>query len=278
MYKQYAPVKVKNPVKNNCLIRLLDGQNIDVVFDSQLFNEHRVHLVSDFLSIVSIREIANGWMASIEQNERVNEHKSSTLYLGNVNFYDKQNTKTASLCVVTNNENHDFLKIINPKNNICQIEPNQILEIVLFTDSATKRFSPLVVGSDLLLEQLQYCVKCPSDWKKQPKERVLFEHCFKFRYTSESIKILSEQSYGKYEGGSIAFFNAQIPEFQVHLVCNWRGKNSIFKALLFPKIPTCQVDIIKKSKKQIFETQVSLKKIKYNKLEDGCNVVLSKGV
>ena len=60
----------------------------------------------------------------------------------------------------------------------------------------------------------------------------IIEHFFRFRYDQHSVEYLSKVPYAKHDGGHILFVNSKEEKTMLNLTCVWRGKNSIYKALL----------------------------------------------
>lgn len=274
MSKKYSPVKIVNPKSKDHTVRLLAGQKLNLVFDQKEFIDYKLDIKSSFLNVEEVSEIPNGWMAVIAQ-ETVPQNDDNTLFLGEVKLYGSTNQINASLCVLSKHQNNDFLCVYNPKDQTCVLEPNQVLDVIFQTKDFSKVQAYLSVA-DLGLELLQYSLRSP---RKPGKDKLLVEHFFRFRFTAESIQHLSEQPYGKYQGGSIKFLCPNSDISVLKIVCAWKGKNSIYKALLLPRLPVCDVHpFYRKTKKQALQSDVTVRKIIGSDLESGCNVVLAKGI
>lgn len=272
MSKKYSPVRLRNPNAKDHTVRLLSGQKLQLVFDEKRFLEYKLDLKSSFLIVEEITEISNGWMASVSQ-EAVPNFDENTLYLGEINLYSDKNEVDASLCILSQHHNNDFLRVINPVNQTCVLEPNQVLDVVFQTNDASKKFFPIITGSDLKLELIQHLIRAP---RVPLSDNVCIENFFRFRFTSESIQYICEQPYAKYNGGIVQFVNQKNDAHELKVVCSWRGKPSVYKALLLPKIPICDICQIRKNKRQMMQSNVVIKKVDSDSLEDGCNVLLSK--
>jgi len=273
MSKKYSPVKVINPKSKDYTVRLLSGQKLNLVFDEQEFLDYKLDIKSSFLGVEEVCEIPNGWMAVIAQ-ETVPQYDENTLFLGEVKLYDSSNQINASLCVFSKHENNDFLCVYNPKDQSCVLEPNQVLDVI-FQSNNINRMQAYPSGGDMGLEMIQYSVRTP---RKLVKNNFLVEHFFRFRFTAQTIQYLTEQPYGKYEGGNIQFLSHSSDVNVLKVVCAWRGKNSIYKALLLPRLPVVDFQsAYKKVKKQAMKSDVTLQKIDCSDLEHGCNVILAKG-
>jgi len=272
MSKKYSPVRLRNPNTKNHTVRLLSGQKLHLVFDGEKFLEYKLDLKSSFLVIEEITEISNGWMAFVSQ-ESVPNFDENTLFLGEIDLYSDKNEIDASLCILSQNQNNDFLRIINPVSQSCVLEPNQVLDVVFQSDDLSKKFYPIVAGSDLELELIQHLVRTP---RVPLSNAACVENFFRFRFTSESIHYISEQPYAKYNAGMIQFATNKNDAHELKVVCSWRGKPSVYKALLLPKIPNCDLGQVRKCKRQMMQSNVVVKNVDSDSLEDGCNVLLSK--
>lgn len=272
MQKKYYPVRIKNPSSKDSLVCLLAGQKINIIFDKEENQDLKCE-VSGHLFVEEVVEIKNGWMISICQKKDEIDYCESSLYLGNINFFDDDNKKKASLCVVAKNENDNFLKIIDPENIKFNLYPSQILDVSFISDSSV-RWESQTSGKDMCLEQIQYVIKPKKDININDN---LIEHFFRFRFSASSIEYISEMPYAKYDGGKIVFTNNKKDKNVLQVVCAWRGKESIYKALLLPKIPNHSImPFIQKINKKCLQSNISLKIIDCSELDSGCNVLLSK--
>jgi hypothetical protein len=270
MHKNYSPVRIKNPTNKNCVVRLLTDQKLHVIFDKKEFLEYRLDISGSYLSVDDISEIANGWMATVSQNSKFTFF-DNTVLLGSVNIYDNQNVLTSSLCVLSKNDNDDYLRIINPDNINCNLEPNQILDVVFYTDERLQRWSAFPAGKNLCLELIQHTVRTSRE-----SSCGAFEHLFRFRFNSRSVEFISEQPFGKYEGGQVYFLNNKNEKSTIKITCSWRGKSSIYKALLLPRMPVGNSVVAIKKKKQFLKSDVILKKMVSTEIDFGCNVLMSR--
>jgi hypothetical protein len=272
MQKNYSPVRIKNPSQKHSLVRLLSGQKLSVIFDKEEFQDYKLDIAGNYLSVLEVNQINNGWMATIVQETDKIDFDENTLLLGTINLFNSKDICSASLCVVSQNANDDILRIINPMHINCNLEPSQIMDVVFYTNDHNLRWAAYPSGINLCLEQLQYVVRQPKIYSG-----FFYEHFFRFRYNSQSIQYVSEQPFGKYDGGHILFTNSKSERSMLKLTCAWRGKGSVYKALLVPKIPPiCSTSNFKKFKKQVIQSHVKLSIIETDSLEAGCNVLISR--
>jgi hypothetical protein len=277
MQKNYCPIRIKNPNSKNSLVRLLAGQKMHIIFNDKSFQDYKLDLTGSFLSVEEVTEVPDGWMVSVSQKTEIIKYFESTLYLGGVNLFDGKNQHKASLCVVSNNENNDYLRVIEPRNITCNITPDQVLDVV-FYGNMNERWTAYPSGKDICVEMLQHYIRsnkniCPEGSSEKP----LIEHFFRFRFDRKSINYLSDLPYAKHDGGHILFVNSNNERSILKITCSWRGKNSIYKALLLPRIPFANNNIIgKKQAKQCLRSSIMIEKIESNVLESGCNVLLAK--
>lgn len=277
MQKNYCPVKIKNPVSKNSLIRLLSNQRMHIIFDTEYFQDYKIDVTGNFLEVEKVSEIENGWMIVVSQKTNLITYKDSPLYLGNVNFFDESDQNKASLCVVSEHQNNAYLRVINPKNVSCTISPNQVLDVLFYTE-LDDTFTAFPSGKDVRMELIQHFIKHNKIInEKTYEETVSAEHLFRFRFDHKSIEFLSSHPFVKHEGGEINFLNRKNESHNLKLFCAWRGKDSIYKALLLPRIPISNMNIIaKKSQKVCMKANTQLKRQEADKLESGCNVLMSR--
>lgn len=272
MQKKYAPVRVKNPSAKNVLIRLLQGQQLNLVFDKPNFLEYKIDIAGSFLAVDDIIQINSGWVANITQkNQDVN--LESALFLGEISLYNNDNIKSSSLCVVTNASNNDVLRIVNPTDCNISVEPHQVLEVVFKGKSLTERWVPFPSGKEMVLEQIQHSFNKSCNIKNFD---LIFEETHRFRFNAASIEYLSEKPVGKYDGGNL-FFTGFGRNCTLGITCSWKGKGQLYNALLLPKhigstSPFKGWGRIKKC----LHSEVTLCKIDCPSIETGC-VVLTSG-
>ena len=276
MKKNYCPVKIKNPSSKNSLVQLLSGQKMNIFFDGKDYQDYKIDISGTFLKVDEVSETSNGWMTSISQKKDIIKYNESALFLGGINFFDGNNENKSSLCVVSNHKNDDYLRVINPKNISCNLRPNQVLDVVVHSDIAEK-WQCFISCGDLHLELIQNSTRverniCDGEFDSQPA----FEYFFRFRFDQKSIEYLSELPFSKYDGGHIIFINSNNEKRIIKVYCSWRGKSSIYKALLLPKIPTTNINFLGKKPKKCFHSVVVVSIIKSEELEFGCNVLFSK--
>lgn len=277
MQKKYCPIRIKNPNSKSSLVRLLSGQKMHIIFDDKSFQDYKLDLSGQFLFVEETTETNDGWMVSVAQKTEIINYFDSTLYLGGVNLFDGKNQNKSSFCVVSNNENNDFLRIINPRNTTCSMSADQVLDVV-FYGSMNERWNAYPSGKDICVEMLQHYIRgSKNSCSEFCTEKPTVEHFFRFRFDRKSINYLSDLPYAKHDGGHILFVNSNNERSILKITCSWRGKNSIYKALLLPRIPFANNSIInRKQPKQCLSSSVVIKKIESEFLESGCNVLLSK--
>lgn len=272
MQKAYSPIRIKNPNQKHSLVKLLAGQKLNVIFDKAEFQEYKLDVVGQYLSVSDIAQIENGWMATIVQDSDKIDFDDNTLFLGAVNLFDSADLHSASLCVVSNSKNDDVVRVVNPLQTCCNLDPSQVMDVVFYTNDANLRWSCYPGGLSLCAEQLQYVVRQPKVFTG-----FMYEHFFRFRYNSHSIKYVSEQPYGKYDGGQILFVSNKNDRSILNLTCSWRGRGSVYKALLMPKIPvSCAANPFRRYKKQALKSRVDISLMDGDSLETGCNVLISR--
>ena len=275
MLKNYCPVRIKNPVSKNSLVRLLTDQKMHIIFCGQHFADYKLDVVGDYIEVEEVSEVDDGWMASICQKTNLIDYHDSTLLLGGINFLDNTNNKMASLCVVSSSDNNDYLRVINPINSFCNLSPDQVLDVV-FYGSINDCWAAHLSSKDLCLEMIQSSIK-PTKHILKNEKTPLMEYFFRFRFNRSSIETLSSLPFAKMDGGFILFLNSKQQRSVLKVTCCWRGKNSIYKALLLPKIPSHNFNFFgKKQNKQCLQSKVSFEKIESNSLDYGCTVLLSK--
>jgi hypothetical protein len=248
-----------------------------IIFDSEYFRDYKIDVTGNFLEVEKVSNLENGWMIIVAQKTNIITYKDSPLYLGNINFFNEKDENKASLCVVTEHSNNFYLRVINPTNVSCTISPNHVLDVAFFSDS-TEKYSVFSSGKDVSMELIQHYTKCNKVvCEKTYEETIVKEHFFRFRFDHKSIEFLSTHPFIKHEGGEIFFLNMKNEKHNVKVFCAWRGKDSIYKALLLPRIPMSNMTIFpKKQQKVCLRAITQLKKQEIDKLESGCNVLMSR--
>jgi len=270
MPKDYSPVKLKNPAAHGVMVRLLHGQKLQLHFEGPQNIENKMEVIGDFLTVDDILREGDGWLATISQNRPV--ILDNTLYLGCISLFGQEDKRVGSVCVVSKNSNDDVMTVINPKSQFCNVELNQVLDVIVQTDSVASRYAAYPVCGDLCMELIQqYCKPCQMNGCDG------LEHVFRFRFDSQSVDKFSSRPVGKFDGGQILFVSSRGHRRTLKLICSWRGKSSVYKALLLPRIPSSNaIASYKKQKKVCLKSDVSLRRIDSEDLEAGCNVLLSK--
>lgn len=272
MQKKYAPVRVKNPASKHALVRLLQGQQLNLVFDRPEYLESKLDICGSLLAVDDIEQTKKGWTATISQ--RAGLDFDIPLFLGEVKLYDGSNRNNASICVVTAAPKNDVLRVINPDNCHFTMQPNQVLEVVIQSKDYHDSWQAYPSGPEMVLEQIQHVVRSGCSLGSCD---VVAEHLFRFRFDQPSIQYLSGKPHAKYDGGTVHFASATGRK-TLSVTCSWRGRSSIYKALLLPKIPGPRdFSLVRpRVKKQAQEAAVELKRMECKTLEHGCNVLISR--
>src|SRR5690606_32831011 len=121
---QYAPVQIRNPVTQHHLVRLLPRQNIMLVFSKPEYRDVCIDVMGDFLALAKTESLTRNSIAMhYEQKfDLLDIGEGCSLSLGRISILSS--AITASLCVVLSNDAHpDFIKIVNPAEDVCKLEP-----------------------------------------------------------------------------------------------------------------------------------------------------------
>jgi len=139
MSKCYKPVKVYDSASEFRSVRLKPEQEVEIVTRSSLAEEPRFN--HDFFSIVS-RELktekpADGIILRFKQNKIEPAWREiSTLYLGdltcNTNAEQDNSIKVCAFLESSNPAKSNIITVINPVDTSIKIEPNNILEVVVY--------------------------------------------------------------------------------------------------------------------------------------------------
>ena len=270
MPKEYSPVKLRNPATHGMMVRLLQNQKLLLQFDGPENADSKMEVLGDFLAVDDISREGDGWLATVSQNRPV--LIENTLFLGCINLFGGDDKRNGSVCVVSKNSNDDIMTVINPKSHSCNVELNQVLDVIVQSDSIASRYAAYPVCGDLCMELIQQFCK-----PLNVNGRDGLEHIFRFRFDSLSVEKFSNRPVGKYDGGQIFFVSSTGQRRTLKLICSWRGKSSVYKALLLPRIPSSNaIANYKKQRKVCLRSEVTLKRIDSEELEAGCNVLLSK--
>jgi hypothetical protein len=272
MQKKYAPVRVKNPASKHAMVRLLQGQQLNLVFDRPEYLESKIDISGSLLEVDDIEQTQKGWVAVISQKASV--ESDCSLFLGEVKLYDGSNKNNANICVLTAASKNDVVRIINPENCHFTMQPSQVLEVLIQSKDMHEMWHAYPSGQEMVLEQIQHVIR--SGCSLGTCDMVI-EHLFRFRFNHPSIQYLSGKPYAKYDGGTI-HFDCATRRSTLSITCSWRDRSSIYKALMFPKIPSFR-DFDRnriRGKKHAQEAVVELKKLNCDSLEYGCNVLAAR--
>ena len=84
--QNYSPVKIRNPISKEHIVRLLNGQKLDLIFNKPQFEVCKLEIYSDFIQLDETLEDENFWCASFSQIHLLNELLNSNVFLGEINI------------------------------------------------------------------------------------------------------------------------------------------------------------------------------------------------
>lgn len=281
---KYSPVRVKNPNSNAYVVKLFPNQDLEIVFSSYL-GHVEIDVETSLLQLLG-QDVVHD--PSSPDEKAIRFHISQTYdltswsnisrtHLGNITVMNKNNM--VNICVYLeclDVEKNNVITAVNPGSSLIRIEPQQILEVVLYdsTLEPDKWTCNIIGGNELALEQILYKKYSPYEFSLSKEKSDIFaahqrtlsvisrQHHFWFRCSVQTIELLSSKSEGLFNVGKLAFFGQDSQGrrhncgnvLSVLLNLKRKHKDKIFSGLLCspPKsnnnYPPINVPIYKKAK------------------------------
>lgn len=210
------PIRIKNPDTPCRVVRLQQGQQIELLFDY----EPKLSLYSDYLRIVKTDNYTDKSIWYIKQTENTQgSNLCSTFYLGEIS------SSKGSLLVYLDTEDpskRDIITIVNPGYDTVRLKPYQVLEVVCYHPDFVNNDDHWVwewaADSNIRMDQLGYDFAVPFYFDSFTQDslysvipRVIgdfrcVQHHFWFRFDQSILEVLSRDQMGKAKYvGKLAF-------------------------------------------------------------------------
>jgi len=255
-----------------------------LVFSKPEYRDVCIDVMGDFLALAKTESLTRNSIAMhYEQKfDLLDIGEGCSLSLGRISILSS--AITASLCVVLSNDAHpDFIKIVNPAEDVCKLEPQQTLDVVYLSPPASVWRHKIQCGvNGIVVELLDYRISTTSPMASLLAHQGFEEHYFRFRYSADSVEQIQHLPFGKHDAGRIVFREEHgwSSPGSVNILLNWREqrKNDVYKGLLLPKhslnTPVRHYPVRKR--RQVVQSNVTVRKLPAEDMETGCQTVFSR--
>jgi hypothetical protein len=251
MLREYAAIKIANPITKNNLVRLSGNQKLNISLSLPEYDEAEINVLSDFL-ILENREDSKKAISLVYRSHVPEALAHLDLFLGEL--YVASGPLEASLCVLRESAyatNNSLLSIVNPNGHTCRFEHFQNINVMFFH----KNIESYVISHG---NYIKLCEKSTHN--------SLSAQSFFFTLTADTINSLHELPHGRYDSGNIVFKSRDNNEYKLNLILNWKEKKVASRRIRFPTINI-------KRKKFVSCSNISFKKLDGD-IDAGCKVVL----
>jgi hypothetical protein len=238
---KYNPVRVKDPSSDSHIVRIWPTQGFELVTSSNL-GHVEVEANSDLFRLKQTTFSEKQAVHCFEQNRDLNIWSEvSRTYLGDVTLIAEKIDRLVSLAVILEaSDNKDMLTIINPTGPAVRLDPDTLLEVVLYGREGQERrwdyqFVPSSLG--LKYELAEQTILMPQQMRVGHAQRRCFDHITEthlwFRYDWTSKMSLSTLTEGTYPSGRLRFAVQGGPSSlnrEVNLLLQIKDKESKKKA------------------------------------------------
>jgi hypothetical protein len=251
MLREYAAIKIANPITKNNLVRLSGNQKLNISLSLPEYDEAEINVLSDFL-ILESREDSKNAISLVYRSHIPDVLAHLDLFLGEL--YIASGPLEASLCVLRESSyaaNNSLLSIVNPNGHTCRFEHFQNINVMFFH----KNIESYVISHG------NYIKLC-----EQAVHNTFSAQSFFFTLDADTIKSLHELPRGRYDSGNIVFKSKDNTEYKLNLMLNWKEKKVVTRRI---QLPTVNI----KRKKSVSCSNISFKKLDGD-MDAGCKVVL----
>lgn len=245
MSKEYAPIKIVNPIVKNHLVRLAPNQKLNLLLSLPEYDEAEINLLSDFLTLESRQDTANT-ISFVYKQIIPNDFQFLNLFLGELHIISGPIESSLCLLLETNSEN-SVLSVVNPNGQMCRFDHDQMISISFYQKMI----------SDFSIESGTYTKLCVKSSIFNPG----FQQ-FHFALDDLSMEALGDLPRGRYNSGNILFRGSETYKFG--LILNWKEKKKFYKKSILP--------IMDKKKNAVRCVNVSFKKLD-KEIDADCNFV-----
>lgn len=248
MSKEYAAIKIVNPIVKNHLVRLAPDQKLNLLLSLPEYDEAEINLLSDFLSLEERHDSDKIISLSYKQNIPKNFNFPS-LFLGELHVISGPIESSLCLLLQTPNAWNAHLSVVNPNGQACRFDHDQMINVFFF-----QKFI-----QDFAIESGTYT--------KLRIQSSIINHVgfqqYSFVLDDLSLQNLYELPRGRYDSGKI-IFKSQQEIFNFGLILNWKEKKQLNKKVVTP--------IINRRGNMVRRSNVSFKKLD-KEIDVDCNFV-----
>lgn len=246
MSKEYAAIKIVNPIVKNHVVRLAPDQKLNLLLSLPEYDEAEINLLSDFLSLEERCDANKTISLSYKQNIPKSFQHCPCLFLGELHVIS--GSIESSLCILLQipDMGRDCVTVVNPNEQTCRFDHEQAINVFFF-----QKFI-----QDFTIESGIYTKLSIRSSTVNDKFQ-----SYSFILDDSSLETLQELPYGRYDSGKI-IFKSQKEVFIFGLILNWKDKKLHRRAVL---------PIINK-KNAVRRANVSFKKID-KEIDTDCNFV-----
>lgn len=248
MSKEYAAIKIVNPIVKNHLVRLAPDQKLNLLLSLPEYDEAEINLLSDFLSLEERHDSDKIISLSYKQNIPKNFNFPS-LFLGELHVISGPIESSLCLLLQTPNAWNAHLSVVNPNGQACRFDHDQMINVFFF-----QKFI-----QDFAIESGTYT--------KLRIQSSIINHVgfqqYSFVLDDLSLQNLYELPRGRYDSGKI-IFKSQQEIFNFGLILNWKEKKQLNKKVV--------TSIINRRGNMVRRSNVSFKKLD-KEIDVDCNFV-----
>lgn len=266
--KKYSAVQVVDPSGDGHLAKVYPGQELKVVLSKETKGVE-VFLSSDYLKMkeVATDKNDNTVYTFYQLYDLTSWSKLSATYLGEITLLTKD--MVSSVCVMLEGHtfhNQNILTVVNPIGNQIKVEPQQVLEVVIYDEDCLTddvwdyeivcgNIGEKIIEYDYIDNEIVYPAVNYKSFMKESETLSDFtlimprcvarmpirEYHFFFKVDYNSLSTLQEMENGSYDGGKIYFYpknkENEDPVFKnsINLNINLRQRNreTVFKGMYF---------------------------------------------
>ena len=234
---QYSPVRIKDPLSDHYLVKILPTQGFDIHLTPSM-GSVVVEPNSNFLYLAEKTIVEDNSIYRFKQKFDLSEWAEiSKAYLGSISINAEKVQSLINLCIMLESKKvQDIVTVINPKRDEIRLEPGEILEVVLFDKALSpnmvweSQFVPSGNGNGLRYELSDEKVVKPlvskhnNILRRCPDENQLETH-FWFKHDFSSGVAVSTIDDGIYDVGMLVFDAGPDNTFRQELIIKLVVKN-----------------------------------------------------
>jgi hypothetical protein len=249
MSKEYAAVKIVNPIVKNHLVRLAPNQKLNLLLSLPEYDEAEINLLSDFLTLEDRQDTAKTISLVYKQIVPNNFQHCPSLFLGELHVISGSIESSLCLLLQTPNAWDTHISVVNPNGQACRFDHDQMINIFFL-----QKFI-----EDFAIESGTYTkLRIQSSTVNHAGFQL-----YSFALDDLSLQNLCELPRGRYDSGKI-IFKSQQETFNFSLILNWKEKKKLYSKVVLP--------IINRKRNAVRCANVSFKKLD-KEIDTDCNFV-----